>query len=109
SAGGTMVHEALGHGLGADLTGDGLSIYEGRVGETIASPLVTVYDDATLAGKRGSFAIDDEGTPAERTPLGAAGGVCAPPGECPSPPGAQGCARPARAAASPIASALSCA
>jgi TldD protein len=73
SAGGTMVHEALGHGLEADLTGDGLSIYEGRVGETIASPLVTVYDDATLAGKRGSFAIDDEGTPAERTTLVQAG------------------------------------
>jgi TldD protein len=69
SAGGTMVHEALGHGLEADLCGDGLSIYEGRIGETIASPLVTVYDDATLAGRRGSFAFDDEGTPAERNTL----------------------------------------
>src|SRR5437763_167837 len=56
SAGGTMVHEAVGHGLEADLAADGLSIYEGRIGETIASPLVTVYDDATLPGKRGSFA-----------------------------------------------------
>src|SRR5262249_60237411 len=73
SAGGTMVHEALGHGLEADLAGDGLSIYEGRVGETIASPLVTVYDDATLPGRRGSFAFDDEGTPAERTTLVQAG------------------------------------
>ena len=73
SAGGTMVHEAVGHGLEADLATDGLSIYEGRIGETIASPLVTVYDDATLAGKRGSFHFDDEGTPAERTTLIQAG------------------------------------
>lgn len=69
SAGGTMVHEAVGHGLEADLVSGGLSIYEGRLGETIASPLVTVYDDATLCGRRGSFAFDDEGTRAERTPL----------------------------------------
>ena len=73
SAGGTMVHEAVGHGLEADLATDGLSIYEGRIGETIGSPLVTVYDDATLRGKRGSFSFDDEGTPAERTTLIQAG------------------------------------
>src|SRR4030095_13590422 len=40
-----------------------------RIGETIASPLVTVLDDKTLPGKRGSFVFDDEGTPAEKTLL----------------------------------------
>src|SRR5262249_6104536 len=69
SAGGTFVHEAVGHGLEADLTTQGLSIYAGRLGDRIASPLVTVYDDATLPGRRGSFGCDDEGTPAGRTTL----------------------------------------
>ncbi|HUT55539.1 MAG TPA: TldD/PmbA family protein [bacterium] len=68
-AGGTMIHEAVGHGLEADLAEEGLSVYAGRVGERIASPLVTVLDDATIPGKRGSFSIDDEGTPAQRTVL----------------------------------------
>jgi TldD protein len=69
SAGGTMVHEAVGHGLEADLIADQLSIYAGRIGETIASPLVTVIDDATLPAGRGSQACDDEGTCAQRTML----------------------------------------
>jgi TldD protein len=69
SAGGTFVHEAVGHGLEADLSTQGLSIYGGRLGDRIASPLVTVYDDATLPGRRGSFGCDDEGTPAGRTTL----------------------------------------
>jgi TldD protein len=73
SAGGTMVHEALGHGLEADLVQGGMSIYDGRIGEPIASQLVTVLDDATLRGRRGSFAFDDEGTPAQRTVLVEAG------------------------------------
>ena len=68
-AGGTMVHEAVGHGLEADLAGEGLSVYAERVGEQIASPLVTVLDDATLPFKRGSFAVDDEGVPAQATVL----------------------------------------
>jgi TldD protein len=68
-AGGTMIHEAVGHGLEADLAAQGLSVYEDRIGEEIASPLITVIDDATLAGRRGSFSIDDEGSPAERTVL----------------------------------------
>ncbi len=68
-AGGTMIHEAVGHGLEADLAQSGLSVYSNRIGERIASPLITVLDDATLPGKRGSFRFDDEGTDAERTVL----------------------------------------
>ena len=72
-AGGTMVHEAVGHGLEADLARRGMSVYKGKLGERIGSPLVTVADDATIPGKRGSFGIDDEGTPGQRTVLVDAG------------------------------------
>ncbi|MBW2182893.1 MAG: TldD/PmbA family protein [Deltaproteobacteria bacterium] len=68
-AGGTMIHEAIGHGLESDLTQMGLSVYSGRIGEEIASPLVDVVDDATLANKRGSYVFDDEGVNAQRTLL----------------------------------------
>ncbi len=68
-AGGTMIHEAVGHGLEADLALEGLSVYSNRIGETVASPLVTVVDDATLSQKRGSYGYDDEGVPAEKTIL----------------------------------------
>jgi len=68
-AGGTMIHEAVGHGLEADLAGEGLSVYSGRIGRPVASPLITVLDDATLPYRRGSFAVDDEGSPAQRTVL----------------------------------------
>jgi TldD protein len=68
-AGGTMVHEAIGHGLEADLAGEGLSVYAGRIGEQVASKAITVIDDATLTGKRGSFGYDDEGSPSEKTLL----------------------------------------
>jgi TldD protein len=68
-AGGTMIHEAVGHGLEADLAQSGLSVYSNRIGDRIASPLITVVDDATLESKRGSFRFDDEGTDAERTIL----------------------------------------
>lgn len=68
-AGGTMIHEAVGHGLEADLAQSGLSVYSGRIGEQIASPLITVLDDATLPGRRGSFRVDDEGTDSQRTKL----------------------------------------
>lgn len=68
-AGGTMIHEAVGHGLEADLAQSGLSVYSGKIGQQIASPLITVLDDSTLRGKRGSFRFDDEGTAARRTLL----------------------------------------
>lgn len=68
-AGGTMVHEACGHGLEADLVQKKLSVYAGKEGQQVASELVTVVDDATLNGKYGSFCFDDEGNPAEKTVL----------------------------------------
>jgi len=68
-AGGTMIHEAIGHGLEGDAIEKGLSIYSGRLGELVASEEITVVDDATLDGRRGSYAFDDEGTPSERTVL----------------------------------------
>ena len=66
SAGGTMIHEAVGHGLEADLACNGLSVYQGQIGQTVASPLVTVLDDGTMPGRRGSYAFDDEGTPSKK-------------------------------------------
>lgn len=68
-AGGTMVHEAIGHGLEADLVQAGTSVYQGKIGESVASELITVIDDATIPFARGSFAFDSEGTPAQRTVL----------------------------------------
>lgn len=68
-AGGTMVHEAIGHGLEADLAQTGMSVYTGKVGTMVASPLVTVVDDSTIPHARGSFSFDDEGTPGQKTVL----------------------------------------
>ncbi len=68
-AGGTMIHEAVGHGLEADLAKEGLSVYENRVGKQVASSLISVIDDATLQDKRGSFLFDDEGTPGQKNIL----------------------------------------
>ena len=68
-AGGTMVHEACGHGLEADLVNKGASVFAGRVGEQVASPLVTLVDDGTMGGEWGCFAVDDEGRPAQRNVL----------------------------------------
>ena len=68
-AGGTMVHEAIGHGLEADLARRGMSVYRDSLGKRVASPLVSIVDDATIPGKRGSFGVDDEGTPGQRTVL----------------------------------------
>lgn len=68
-AGGTLIHEAVGHGLEADLAGEGLSVYSGKIGQKVASDLVSVADDATLKARRGSFTFDDEGTGAKRTIL----------------------------------------
>jgi Predicted Zn-dependent proteases and their inactivated homologs len=68
-AGGTMIHEACGHGLEADLVQKGLSVYQNRMGQQVSAEEVSVIDDATLAGKYGSFRWDDEGSPGERTIL----------------------------------------
>jgi TldD protein len=68
-AGGTMIHEAVGHGLEADLVQKGLSVYAGKLGEKVAIELVTVIDDATLPEHNGSFSVDDEGVPAQRKVL----------------------------------------
>ncbi len=68
-AGGTMIHEAIGHGLEADLAQQGISVYSGKMGEEVASKLITVVDDATLDKRRGSFLYDDEGVPAQKTTL----------------------------------------
>lgn len=68
-AGGTMIHEAIGHGLEADLIQQGLSVYSDKMGQQIASPLVTIIDDSTLPGKRGSYRFDDEGVKSQRSVL----------------------------------------
>ena len=66
-AGGTMIHEAVGHGLEADLALEGLSVYSNHIGETVASRLITVIDDATMSQRRGSYGYDDEGIRAQKT------------------------------------------
>jgi TldD protein len=68
-AGGTMIHEAIGHGLEADLAQQGLSVYSKKIGEKVASSLINVVDDPTLPQKRGSYAFDDEGVASRRTIL----------------------------------------
>ncbi|MCX5807330.1 MAG: TldD/PmbA family protein [Proteobacteria bacterium] len=68
-AGGTMIHEAIGHGLEADLAMEGLSCYKDMLGKKIASPLISVVDDATLPNMRGTYAYDDDGIASERTIL----------------------------------------
>jgi TldD protein len=68
-AGGTMVHEAIGHGLEADLARQGMSVYGNALGKDVATPLVSIVDDSSVPGKRGSFGIDDEGTPGGKTLL----------------------------------------
>ena len=66
---GVLLHEAVGHGLEGDFNRKGTSTYAGRMGQRVASPGVTIVDDATLAGRRGSLNIDDEGTPTQSTTL----------------------------------------
>ena len=66
---GVLLHEAVGHGLEGDFNRKGTSAFAGRIGETVASELCTVIDDATLPDRRGSLTVDDEGTPGERTVL----------------------------------------
>jgi TldD protein len=66
---GVLLHEAVGHGLEGDFNRKGSSAFAGRMGQRVASPGVTVVDDGTLPGRRGSLTIDDEGTPTGRTVL----------------------------------------
>jgi TldD protein len=66
---GVLLHEAVGHGLEGDFNRKGTSAFSGRIGERVAAPGVTVFDDGTIPGRRGSLTIDDEGTPTERTVL----------------------------------------
>ena len=60
---GILLHEAIGHGLEGDFNRKGTSAFAGRIGERVAAPGVTVVDDGTLPGRRGSLNVDDEGTP----------------------------------------------
>jgi len=66
---GVLLHEAIGHGLEGDFNRKGISAFSNRLGEAVASPECTIVDDGTLADRRGSLAIDDEGTPAGSTTL----------------------------------------
>ncbi|MFZ1639944.1 MAG: metalloprotease TldD [Candidatus Contendobacter sp.] len=66
---GILLHEAIGHGLEGDFNRKGTSAFSGRLGERVATPLCTVVDDGTLAGRRGSLNVDDEGTPTQYTTL----------------------------------------
>ncbi len=66
---GVLLHEAIGHGLEGDFNRKGSSAFSGRLGERVAAPGVTVVDDGSIAGRRGSLSIDDEGTPTGRTVL----------------------------------------
>jgi TldD protein len=65
--GGVLLHEAVGHGLEADAIQKDASVYAGRLGERVADPFVTAYDDGSRANAWGSEGVDDEGTPTRRT------------------------------------------
>ena len=66
---GILLHEAIGHGLEGDFNRKGSSAFSGRLGQRVAAPGVTVLDDGTLADRRGSLNVDDEGCPTQATVL----------------------------------------
>jgi TldD protein len=66
---GVLLHEAIGHGLEGDFNRKGSSAFSGRLGERVAARGVTVVDDGTLPGRRGSLTVDDEGNPTQRNVL----------------------------------------
>ena len=66
---GVLLHEAVGHGLEGDFNRKGTSAFSGRIGERVAAPGVTIVDDGSIANRRGSLSIDDEGTPTRETVL----------------------------------------
>ena len=66
---GILLHEAVGHGLEGDFNRKGTSAFSGRIGQKVASELVTVVDDGTIANRRGSLNVDDEGVPTGRNVL----------------------------------------
>jgi TldD protein len=77
SAGGTLIHEAIGHSLEADHVQDGTSPqYAGRLGQTVAGEFLTIIDDPTLPYARGSYAFDDEGVPAAPVAVVRSGVLC---------------------------------
>ena len=67
--GGVLLHEAVGHGLESDAVQKRASVYAGKLGEQLAEPFVTAYDDGRREGEWGSDGIDDEGTPTRRTTI----------------------------------------
>ena len=66
---GILLHEAVGHGLEGDFNRKGTSAFSGKLGQKVASPLCTIVDDGTLADRRGSLTVDDEGTPGKYSVL----------------------------------------
>ena len=66
---GILLHEAVGHGLEGDFNRKGVSAFSGRVGQRVASRHCTIIDDGTIADRRGSLSVDDEGTPGQKTVL----------------------------------------
>jgi len=66
---GILLHEAVGHGLEGDFNRKGSSVFSGRIGERVAAKGVTVVDDGTIADRRGSLNMDDEGNPTQRNVL----------------------------------------